>query len=326
MTAKYLSESGVFLGEQLLGGNSSNPHGHYEDVEVIRLHDRLLRHNSVRWDVDHRIVPQVTDQIFNGMAELVERRNINYPLWGFKDPRICQFLPLWKSVLPDSKVLIVFRDPVACSGSLLRRHVIDAVRNPAHKFKPFFEQPDLALKIWNVSNEALADFADAFPKNVLVVSFRSIRASFPLGEEMNRRWGLEMKLANMANIHDSELGQGAGNILRVSDPATAKRTHDVWNRLVKLEEKTLLSSKVPPADHPSMRLISAPDAGQLMMEADLLRFENEYLRKNNSGSNKPGQLEDLKYVLTKANKFPYSLFFGRKSHIRALSKKYGIHD
>ncbi len=332
MTAKYLAESGVFLGEELLGANFFNPHGHYEDLEVIRLHDRLLQDNGTDWTVDRRIVPRVGDDILKEISELVERRNVQRPLWGFKDPRVCQFLPLWKSVIPDSKVLILFRDPTACAESLHQRHAIDAARHPAHKFRPFYEKPDLALKIWTVSNEALADFAEAFPEDTLVISHRNLLAGFPLGEEMNRRWGLEMKPANMARIHDTKLGRRAGGVLRVSNPAIAKRTRNVWNRLVRLEEKTLMSSDGKPTDHPPFRLEPAPHADMLLMEAELLRFENEYLRKAISGAGQVADKdlyavqEDLNFVLTKANKFPYSLVFGRKRRIRVLSKKYGIRD
>ena len=42
LVTEILSRAGLFVGDDLIGANPSNPYGHFEDREVVRLHDRLL--------------------------------------------------------------------------------------------------------------------------------------------------------------------------------------------------------------------------------------------------------------------------------------------
>jgi hypothetical protein len=44
--------------------------------------------------------------------------------WGWKDPRNCLTLPLWRKLLPETKVLICVRNPLAVAESLRLRNGI----------------------------------------------------------------------------------------------------------------------------------------------------------------------------------------------------------
>lgn len=351
MVSEYLSKCGVFLGERLLGANASNPHGHFEDRDVMDLHNSILHDSGEDWKLARRIVPKVTDNNFNRLSNFVERRNFTQPLWGFKDPRVCHFMPLWKSVVPDAKAVIVFRNPIACVNSLHKRHGYDAGRNLASKIAEFYRVPDLAVKIWIASNEALADFAESHPEASMVLSHQSITEGFPLAEEINRRWHLDLKPVNIQDVQDYVLGRSSSAMLRICDPTTAARARKTWARLLKLEETTMAVTGRNPTPHPELRFDPQNDLGQLLMEAELLRFENEFLRralrearaatesdrkrqKKAPGKKERGSAEDaaeldayrrdITYLLEKAGKLPYYLVFGRKLKVRRLAEKYGV--
>ena len=351
MVSKYIAESGVFLGDDLLGANQSNPYGHYEDREVMDIHNKILLDSGTNWRVDHRLVPRVADATFSAMSRFVERRHIAHPIWGFKDPRVCHFLPIWKSVAPDAKTLVVFRNPIACTNSLYKRHGYDTARDPRKKVVDFYRKPDLALKIWIVSNEALADFAEANPESTLVVSHQAVIDGFPVTAEINRRWDFELGAESIDSVRDEVLGRSFDKALRVSDAGVAARAREVWNRLLKLEDITVTSSGHDKTAHPELRFVPQQDVGQLLMEAELLRFENEFLRNARVASGTADnstelrkrlksakrELEaarqevdtmrrDLAYLLGKARKAPYNFFFGRKRGVRQLSEKYGLRD
>jgi hypothetical protein len=49
MLTRMLHKAGLFVGDRLLGAVPSNPHGHYEDEEVLRFHDRVLEANGCNW-------------------------------------------------------------------------------------------------------------------------------------------------------------------------------------------------------------------------------------------------------------------------------------
>ncbi len=45
------------------------------------------------------------------MRELIEACTRKYGDWGFKDPRTCRVYDFWASVLPEHKIVVVYRSP-----------------------------------------------------------------------------------------------------------------------------------------------------------------------------------------------------------------------
>jgi hypothetical protein len=45
------------------------------------------------------------------MIKLVERQQSRYDNWGFKDPRSVVTYPLWREILPQHRVIAIYRDP-----------------------------------------------------------------------------------------------------------------------------------------------------------------------------------------------------------------------
>jgi len=127
MIANILHECGLDLGsaEDLLPGNTGNPEGYWESRSFLRLNDAILKALGGSWDqpspdsLGWENGPAIDR--FRSQARKLARRFRGREPWGWKDPRNCLTLPLWRSVVPDLKVLICVRNPLAVAESLRAR-------------------------------------------------------------------------------------------------------------------------------------------------------------------------------------------------------------
>lgn len=191
--ARLLHQAGVHMGDELVGARLSNPFGHYEDVAVVRLHEALLADNGRTWQVDRELLPVVSPRRWEELEAFVQSRQQGHPLWGFKDPRVCLFLQAWKHLLPEARVVIVFRHYAEAAASLHRREARLAGEEPEAEHHRFWEVPGLALRMWLVHNRALLDFAAAHRGDVAAVAFDALRAGAPLVRALEARWGLGLR-------------------------------------------------------------------------------------------------------------------------------------
>lgn len=136
-----LSQLNMSLSENLIPGNLGNPDGHFEDADIGRIHKQL--HVDLR---THPYLPlpagwqkspatREAEQKLNSV--ITEHLQGAKTIWGFKNPGICSFLPLWARVFNPTKVVPTF---------------ILAVRNPASVVTSFRRQyndeESLAELVW----------------------------------------------------------------------------------------------------------------------------------------------------------------------------------
>ena len=69
--ARTLALSGLHLGDDLLGSEPSNPYGHYEDNEVIAIHQTLLDVNGLDWKLRESFEPFVPERVWVQVSDLV---------------------------------------------------------------------------------------------------------------------------------------------------------------------------------------------------------------------------------------------------------------
>lgn len=239
-TAQLLQRAGLFLGYELLDALPSNPYGHFEDREIVRVHSQLLADNEQTWMVGEPLLPVIGAQRWQRMQGMIERRNSEHALWGFKDPRACLFLPAWKYLLPDMKVLIVYRHFSASTRSLGQRHSSDLFRGRGREVvhRRFWKEPDLALKMWLVHNKALLRFARAYPRDTLTVSIDMIRDGFPLCWVLNRRWRFGLKDVPTGEVFDSNVTAGRTTEKQpVSDRRLIGEVNATWKALEGLSRR-----------------------------------------------------------------------------------------
>ena len=248
-TARLLHRAGLFLGYELLEALPSNPYGHFEDREIVKLHTRILADNEKTWAVDETFLPIVIQQRWQLMQSIIDRRNSEHRLWGFKDPRACLFLMLWKHLLPNARILIVYRHFSGSTYSLGQRHSSDMFlgRGSELVHRRFWEEPDYALRMWLVHNNALLAFARAFPEDTMTVSLDMIRDGFPVVWALNRRWGLGLEDVPVAEAFDQSISPRRIRRQPVSDLGLIESVRETWRRLEDLagETEMLLGKEAP---------------------------------------------------------------------------------
>lgn len=133
--AGCLKLAGVDFGPEslLMRPSPANPKGYFESLEVVGIHERLLRGLGARWD-DPQLrgdwwltLPARVAQ--RAITDWLSRLNRSGPS-GIKDPRMTLFGPLWRAAARDANVslrpLVVMREADAVARSLMLRNSIQA--------------------------------------------------------------------------------------------------------------------------------------------------------------------------------------------------------
>src|SRR5918998_154478 len=244
LVCQLLHRAGLFLGYEMLGRRFSNPRGHFEDAEILDLHEQILADNGRTWLVGEPFLPIITEHHWRSMKRIVGRRNADHSLWGFKDPRVCLFLMIWKHLLPNAKVLLVYRNFSDTTYSLGRRQSAELLSDPTgppRLYRRFWEEPDLALRMWLVHNEALLTFARTYPEDSLVVSLEMVQNGFPVVVAINRQWGLGLEEVSASDIFDPTVTERQPGRQPISDKGLIDRIYAVRQALEQLSEQTARS-------------------------------------------------------------------------------------
>ncbi len=128
---KMLNECGLFIGNDLRGGNS-------EAYFFFRLNEWFLSIAKASWDnpytfnfIDSNLISEairVAEYHLKGFGrwqylgyeyffKYKSIRDIDFP-WGWKDPRNTVTLKIWGKIFPDCKIIHITRNPVDVAESL----------------------------------------------------------------------------------------------------------------------------------------------------------------------------------------------------------------
>ncbi len=241
LVCQLLHRAGLFLGYDLMGATFSNPYGHYEDIEVYDLHEQILADNGHTWLVSEPFLPVITEPHWRRMERIIQRRNAEHGLWGFKDPRVCLFMMIWKHLLPNAKVLLVYRHFSDTTHSLGRRQSVELLSRPAgpeRMYRRFWEEPDLGLRMWLAHNELLLTFARTYPEDTLAVSLDMVQSGFPIIGAINQRWGLSLDEVPASEVFDPAAIERRFGRQPISDERLIHRIEATWQALEQLGEQT----------------------------------------------------------------------------------------
>ena len=233
MLAQLLSKAGLFLGWDLIGANASNPYGHYEDREVVSLHNKILERHGLSWHIAEPFVPLLSRGDWNKMMEVVSERRKESVAWGFKDPRVCFFLSAWKHVVPQARICLIYRHPNEAVESLERRQSTDLFqgRGQAELHRKFWSDPDHGLKMWICHNRALVRFIRAHPDDVHVVSLDDLVVGRSVVSELNQRWDLGLEEVETERTIERSLVGRSERPRLVSDQNLIDDALDLWTQL-----------------------------------------------------------------------------------------------
>jgi hypothetical protein len=127
MVARILGECGVYLGEreQLVPATPTNPEGHFEHVDFLRVNKAVLAKLLGSWKRPPRrlawlVLAARLGSLREEAARLVRDMDGRDP-WAWKDPRTSLTLPFWLPLVPDLHVVVCVREPLAVARSLEAR-------------------------------------------------------------------------------------------------------------------------------------------------------------------------------------------------------------
>jgi hypothetical protein len=165
---------GARHGDRLVGGLTSNPRGHWEDIDVLRLNERMFEAIHTRWDSPSPVTPRdVRHLMGKGFVEaaagLLRDKIAANGFYALKDPRMTKLLPFWRKAFQAAEIqpysVIVFRNPASVVASLRKRdnlppiqgyllwasHMLECFRYARHfahffvNYDEFIENPEKIL-------------------------------------------------------------------------------------------------------------------------------------------------------------------------------------
>lgn len=132
--ARVTSILGAALPKRVLGPREGNPTGHWEPLELVNLHDRLLAAASSAWFDVRKFDPTKIDdrgwiQFNIEFVRLIQEEYEAAACFVIKDPRVCRLVPVWRKVLDAARIrpaiVIPYRHPLEVALSLRDRDGMD---------------------------------------------------------------------------------------------------------------------------------------------------------------------------------------------------------
>lgn len=274
MIAKLLQEAGLYLGPEdaLMPPAEENPEGFFEHLDFVRLNDEVLNVAGAGWDCPP---PSDVNWDADAFAPLRDRAGAlaatlaEHAPWGFKDPRTSLTIPFWRSALGPVRTVSVVRNPLEVVTSLHRRNGFSIA---------------LSLTLWRLYAERILE--DTAPENRLtthydayflepgreiarILAFSGIES--PPDPEALRETMVAQLRHHRRTIRDLEAHGFPAEIIALYQRLC--READWWEGGDEAEP-----------DAPSF-FLSATPADTISRGAggvDLVRVENEALRRNNA--------------------------------------------
>jgi len=149
-----------------------NPRGFFEDADFVRLHEISIRRRyrlSAGWKAAPRGSLTFSASETELAQALIQARVSKRASWGWKDPRATLFLEQWRCLLPQARMVLVWRPCDQVVFSLLRRWWRSRTRR--HYLDPFW-----AIRLWQAHNRLACEFAERHPDEVLVLPIAQVIA------------------------------------------------------------------------------------------------------------------------------------------------------
>lgn len=225
LVASWLQQCGLTIdnGEVIRPG-LGNPRGHFEDKDFVDLHSTALggRHspskgwkimdpsfrsfNSHERDIAHRIVST--------------RESGSHDTWGWKDPRTVVFMECWRRLIPNLRVLYLWRPASDVVSSLCARSSLTRRKSIHHVGRAE------ALRLWSHYNRLVLEGQRRLGSNALTVPVAAIlhedRRLFELVEQTFR---LDLTYIPLSTIYEPGKDFGRSN----SRSARLPRSSEVPN-------------------------------------------------------------------------------------------------
>lgn len=151
LVGKGLAENGVHVGDKLMPANGGNRYGYWEDVDFVRINNKILGWAGGSWKSppEEKAILEYNKKFPNEIKRLIERKE-REPMWGWKDPRTTLTIKLFMPYLKNPHFIVCFREPKEVAASLIRTEKVPIARG---------------IKLAQTYNERLLNFMKEWHEN-----------------------------------------------------------------------------------------------------------------------------------------------------------------
>jgi hypothetical protein len=219
LSGSLLEQSGLFIGEHLLSDGFDNKKGHFEDLEILSLHENDLKlkridSRGLKGDIKGSLNFEKETHVL--VDEFLLKRK-NHAVWGWKEPRTTLYLEAWKDKMPDVKCIAIYRYYDEVVDSLLRRYryklrygvgmslkvrLKHILLYPLNIFLKKYE----AYKAWCVYNETILEFKKQNPDDVIIIEFNHFLKNYNnVIIKVNNQFKTDLHQINVGKVFEKSL-------------------------------------------------------------------------------------------------------------------------
>ena len=173
LVACWLESSGLPIHDgRLFGPDLGNPRGHFEDLDFISLQSDAIKSQITQshgWKVFSAKALGFQKESLERAKRLAEERNRKFDRWGWKDPRTVLFLEQWKELIPQLKMILIWRPCGETAHSLVKRS--RAARQAGGKNLeelPVIGMAD-SVKLWVSYNQILCRYKERYSDDTILL-------------------------------------------------------------------------------------------------------------------------------------------------------------
>jgi hypothetical protein len=225
LITQWLTRCGMQLGEKLVEPGPGNPEGHFEDMEFLKMHEEILaNHNLPKTGLTDGRVDAFSVYEKEKIKTIIRVKQQLYDQWGWKDPRTCMFLNVYKELIPDARYLVIMRDYRSVTSSLLKREfkVIDrkylgrkylsrlvwTIFRRARKRNDFYRtNAEAYLKVWiNYTRDILACIKKLNPDTFIVVNYAMLnKEDIRVFSYLQNNWNFSLTYSRFNDVFKENL-------------------------------------------------------------------------------------------------------------------------
>ena len=219
LSGNLLEKSGLFIGEQLLSNGFDNKKGHFEDLEILKIHETDLKLKGLDTrGLKGAISGNLSfESSTNKAVDAFLSTRENKPLWGWKEPRTTLYLQAWKRKLPEAKCIAVYRHYDDVASSLIKRYnyklkygvgmstFIRAKHVLLYPLSILIKRYE-AYKSWHIYNQNILDFKEQNPNDVVIVELNHFMEHYnAIINEVNTTFETELRTIDVSTVFDAHL-------------------------------------------------------------------------------------------------------------------------
>ncbi|MBE7172195.1 MAG: sulfotransferase [Williamsia sp.] len=255
LITQWLNKCGLPVGDRLLGALIGNAEGHFEDLDFVEFHTGVLESQGIAGNgLDDKAVHKIDEAASQKLQGMIADRNAHHAAWGWKDPRTCLFLSVYRNFLPQARYLIIVRDYGSVVNSLISRIYRSAekkymtrsafsawlwknFRSKLRKKKLYRELTEKYLKVCIAYNEEILQHARQLPESQYrVVDYKVLtKSDKPVFSHLHDNWNFPLQYTPFNDVYKEKLLNAPVSLLPfVKDKSLLMKAAELEAKLRKL--------------------------------------------------------------------------------------------